>query len=196
MAISAEVLQQNARNEIAAPWPKQQSLLPGDWEQAVLAMLGQTAEVLGAEMTARQYDAYLRLLEGVPVSELAQALDRCMRERTFMPKPAEILAAAGRSPEALADKALAEALAWVREWGPSGRKAFGEPKFEFVDTHAVRLVKPEVQTGPPLPFRTVNALARLAGDSRRGLERLLTCADDPDKYARFRREFQATWREC
>lgn len=192
----------NARIETAPQCEKQQSLLPGDWGQVVLAMLGQAAEVLGAEMTSRQYDAYLRLLEGVPVSELAMALDRCLRESTFMPKPSEILAGCGRSPEAMADRALLEALVWVQEWGARGRKpAQDEPEKGWEDvvmadgTRAVRILARREIQAPPLPMRTQTVLRRIAGDARLALERLLGAAPEPEKYARFRREFLAAWRE-
>lgn len=154
-------------------------------------------------MTSRQYDAYLRLLEGIPVSELAMALDRCLRESTFMPKPAEILAAAGRSPEALADRALLEALEWAQEWGARGRKPAQEasgPEFEYIvrpdGSRAVRVNRGREIEGPALPLRTQAVLRRIAGDVRLALERLLEAAPEPEKYARFRREFQAAWREA
>jgi hypothetical protein len=118
-----------------------------------------------------------------------------------MPKPAEILAAAGRSPEALADRALLDALAWVREWGPEGRRAAAGdgPGWEYVTqadgTRAVRILARSV-AAPALPARTEAALVVVAGSRRRGLERLLQAADDDlgEKYARFRREFVAAWK--
>lgn len=191
----SEILPQNASEETVT-----QLSFPSAWEREVTVMLAQAAEVLGAELTANQYAAYRRLLEGVPVTELAAALDRCLRESVFMPKPAEILAAAGRSPEALADQALAEALAWVQEWGPAGRKAGGELTWERCRTldggEAVRIVRPEAATAPRLPWRTQRALCAVSGSERRALERLLESESEPEKYARIRREFVAAWKEA
>ena len=151
-------------------------------------------------MTATQYDGYRRLLEGVPVSELAGALDRCLRESVFMPRPAEILAAAGRSPEAMADRALTEALAWVEEWGPGGRRDAGEPAYEYETlpngATAVRTVHRQAANAPALPCRTERALSAMAGSRKRALERLIECEPEPERYARFRKEFVAAWREA
>jgi hypothetical protein len=105
---------------------------------------------------------------------------------------------------AQADAALQECVAWVKEWGPTGQKLpdTADPESQWVITKdpdgKERYRRPESyrpKVAPPLPGRSIAALTAIGGSQKAGLLLLLDAAGDGEKYTRFRKSWQETWRE-
>lgn len=187
---NVEVFQPSAQREIF-PSPNQSQ---ENWLARELALL---AENYREEISEPRMERLLRELLALPLEAVREAVGRAFRECRFFPSVAELLALAGYSPEALASNALADLLGWAQKWGPLGRKASGEIAWERITgadgVERVRRVDASTEIAPALPGRTESALCAMCGSRQRGVERLLEAEADPDKYARFRKEFVLNW---
>lgn len=80
------------------------------------------AEAFGRELSPRTLATMVEALADMGPDLIAEGCARAVRECQAMPTAAELRRLAGRHPEQMAERAWAETLRWLEEWGTDGRK--------------------------------------------------------------------------
>lgn len=93
------------------------------------------SELFNADLTPAAIELYFRALEELSLDEIRKALTKCVRTSTFMPRPAEIRAAAMGAPAARLEAMIDQARDAARHFGYAQ-----EPTLPALTAKAIRSV--------------------------------------------------------